>query len=68
VGKDCPLKKTCSRHMYLKDSFMEAYFSEAPYKREEERCEYYRPTETMEYEFVEQKQEDKESKTNSEDV
>jgi len=68
VGKDCPLKKTCSRHMYLKDSFMEAYFSEAPYKREEERCEYYRPTETMEYEFVEQKQEDRETKTNSEDV
>jgi|LakMenE01Jun11ns_1017448.scaffolds.fasta_scaffold9313867_2 hypothetical protein len=68
VGKDCPLKKTCSRHMYLKDSFMEAYFSEAPYKKEEEKCEYYRPTETMEYEFVEQKQEDKESKTNSEDV
>ncbi len=58
VGKDCPLKKTCSRHMYLKDSFMEAYFSEPPYKKEEERCYHYRPTETMEYEFVEQKKKD----------
>ncbi len=58
VGKDCPLKKTCSRHVNLKDTFMEAYFSEPPYKEEEERCYHYRPTETMEYEFVEQKKKD----------
>ncbi len=39
-GKDCPLKETCYRFTAIVNEFRQSYFTETPYNKEKENCEY----------------------------
>ena len=40
-GKECPLKETCYRFTVKGDELHQAYFSDIPYDKEKEECNYY---------------------------
>jgi hypothetical protein len=46
-GIDCPLKETCYRYKATASEFRQSYFSDLPYDKEEEKCDYYFPTKLM---------------------
>ena len=39
-GKDCPLKETCYRFTAKDNEYGQSYFTETPYNKEKENCEY----------------------------
>ena len=46
-GTNCPLKETCYRYKATASEFRQSYFSDLPYDKEEEKCDYYFPTKLM---------------------
>jgi hypothetical protein len=46
-GNDCPLKETCYRYRATASEFRQSYFSDLPYDKEREKCDYYFPTKLM---------------------
>ena len=39
-GKGCPLKETCYRFTAKDNEYGQSYFTETPYNKEKENCEY----------------------------
>lgn len=40
-GQGCPLKDTCYRHTATPSSYLQAYFCDPPYDKEEKTCTFY---------------------------
>lgn len=40
-GKNCPLSKNCYRFAAQVNEYRQSYFTEPPYNKEKEECEYY---------------------------
>ena len=40
-GKDCPLKETCYRYTAKPSEYLQSYFTEIPYNKEENKCDYH---------------------------
>lgn len=40
-GQGCPLKDTCYRHTAAPSSYLQAYFCDPPYDKEEKTCTFY---------------------------
>jgi hypothetical protein len=46
-GASCPLKDTCYRYKAVANEFRQSYFSDLPYNKDEEKCDYYFPNKIM---------------------